>query len=137
MNVISEAEKNKIALTNLIQQTFPGLNVWYVNSYTLDENAREANIQIRANCGHFGIGLKGTGRTKVLMKIYNIESRDCKTFLFDKKRLEREGINIEKSITYQFSHIECLKGFLNESTQQNIINKINQKFPTPKPISET
>ena len=54
----------------------------------------------------------------------------------DKERLEKEGVNIEKSITYQFSHIECLKGFLDERTQQDIINKINQKHPTPKPISE-
>lgn len=142
MTIFDNAKEKDKDLANLIQETFPGLDVWYVNSYTLDENAREANIQIRANCGHFGIGLKdrdrtkGKSRTKVPMKIYNIESRDCKTFFFDKERLEKEGVNIEKSITYQFSHIECLKGFLDERTQQDIINKINQKHPTPKPISE-
>lgn len=124
-------EKNK-DLANLIQDTFPGLDVWYVNSYTPDASSREAKIKIHANCGHFGIGSRGRGRTKVRMKVYNIESGNFKTFFFDKIRLEKEGINIEKSITYKFSRIECLKDFLEESTQQDIINKINQKFSSPE-----
>ena len=115
------------ALMVYLQEYFPKLDIWYVNSYSADGSSKAAGITVKTGSGHIGIGKKpllSDKADKVLMKVYNVDS-DVWTFLFDQHRLSGAGVSVGVSCTCSFG--KCNLGLLRDFFVQNskIIESIN------------